>query len=116
MPNNPGITASYVKWGTPIDGAARDILAVAEADDDKAGGRVSRLSEAKDFLLEFLSVGAVEATIVQEAAKIYGIAEKTLQRARESLGIKPTKTGMKEGWVWNLPENINVEDGQEEGQ
>jgi len=32
-----------------------------------------------------------------------GISAKSVRRARETLGIKPEKSGFEGGWVWALP-------------
>ena len=78
------------------------MLAVAEAAEEEDGG--SALREAKDFLLDFLSGGPQSAKAVQTAARGAAHSPKTLRRAKDALGIKPTKTSMSGGWQWSLPE------------
>ena len=108
LAENPDITASYVEWGKTVEGEARDILAQAEDMDDSRNGVA--LTEAKDFLLELLKDGAVAASEMKKHAKDADIQEITLRRAREALRIKPRKIGMKSGWEWSLPANLNTED------
>ena len=102
VPDQEDLFASIVKWGESIAGTARDMLAVAEAAEEEDGG--SALREAKDFLLDFLSGGPQSAKAVQTAARGAAHSPKTLRRAKDALGIKPTKTSMSGGWQWSLPE------------
>ena len=64
-------------------------------------GRCS-LREAEKFLRELLANGPVEATEGEEAAEANGISERTLKRARANLGVKASKAGFKDGWIWTL--------------
>ena len=69
----------------------------------------SALSEAQDFLREILVDGPVLAKDAQEEARGAGIAERTLKRARSSLGVAAERQGEpgQQGggrWYWRLPE------------
>lgn len=55
------------------------------------------------FLRDLLAKGPVDAREAIKQAKQAGVGEKALRRAREQLGIKPTKQGFDGGWVWALP-------------
>jgi putative DNA primase/helicase len=68
------------------------------------GGEASRSAkdEATDFLADLLDAGPVSAKDVQSAAREAGIGVKSLRTAKDALGIKPEKSGMKGGWVWSL--------------
>ncbi|MDO8398911.1 MAG: AAA family ATPase [Bradyrhizobium sp.] len=68
------------------------------------GGESARSAkdEASDFLEDLLAVGPVPAKEVQSAAREAGISTKSLRTAKDALGIKPEKSGMKGGWVWSL--------------
>ncbi|MGB7097525.1 MAG: AAA family ATPase [Xanthobacteraceae bacterium] len=102
MPGHPDITASVAVWGDRIDGTAKEMLAVAEAPDgDEAA---SELQEAIDFLLDFLLDGPRLTKEVKKAGADCGQSWRTIRRAQQSLGIKPAKRGMTEGWEWSLPE------------
>jgi hypothetical protein len=69
----------------------------------------SALSEAQEFLREVLADGLVLAKDAQEEARGAGIAERTLKRARSSLGVvaqRKGELGQQGGgrWYWRLPE------------
>jgi hypothetical protein len=66
----------------------------------------SAVDEAADWLRETLTEGPRPATGIFELAAVEGIGKKTLRRAREQLGIKPIKLGMKDGWIWSLPPKV----------
>ena len=68
------------------------------------GGDAARSAkeEATEFLQDYLSSGPLSAKEVQRAAADAGISTKSLRTAREGLGVKPEKSGMKGGWVWSL--------------
>lgn len=103
MPERPDINASVAVWGDRIEGTAKEMLAVAEATDD-GNEATSQLQEATAFLIDLLADGPKLTTEVKKAAIDYGLAPRTLRRAQQSLGIKPSKRGMKDGWEWSLPE------------
>ena len=59
---------------------------------------------AKPFLLEILAGGPRLGTEIQEVAKANLISVRTLQRAKDELGIVVEKSGFADGWMWKLPE------------
>jgi putative DNA primase/helicase len=77
------------------------------------GGEAARSAkdEASDFLEDLLAVGPVPAKEVQAAAREAGISTKSLRTAKDALGIKPEKAGMKAGWVWSLRRCPNSDEG-----
>lgn len=92
--------AQRVEWGQILEGSARELMAIEQAD-DQANERES----AEEFLLELLANGSLSAKEVDEARRAHGQwSTSTLHRARTTLGIKTMKEGMKGGWVWRLPE------------
>ncbi len=100
---SPGLMASRILWGGPIDGSARDLLGVPDEPEER-----SALVEAKEWLEDYLlDKGTTASKEVIKAAKTHGISDKTLRRARESLGIRPRKAGGTFGgdnaWVWDPP-------------
>jgi putative DNA primase/helicase len=106
----PGLFASRVIWGNVIDGAARDILGNPDENNGEEG---EALKEARDWLREYLTHhGTKNAKEITAEAKGFGIADRTLRRARKSLNIKPSKIGMTGGWYWSLPAEES-EDGHE---
>ena len=69
----------------------------------------SALSEAQEFLREGLAVGPEPAADVRDEAESAGIAKRTLDRARQSLGVAAEREGEpgKRGggtWFWRLPD------------
>ncbi|MCL2307084.1 MAG: AAA family ATPase [Proteobacteria bacterium] len=111
-----GVEASRVLWGDAIEGTAREILATAEAAPEKEGGAIS---EATRFLTDMLSDGSKRQSDVLEFAEAEGIAERTIRRAKKSLGVVSKKSAYAGGWIWELPPpNMakmakNAEDGQQ---
>lgn len=99
---HPGIFASYVMWGNPIEGTAREILAEAEArpEGESDGGT---LGEARQFLSELLAQGALPATTIKAESIDAGFTWTTIRRAQKMLGIKPEKMSFAKGWIWSLP-------------
>ena len=63
-------------------------------------GQKSR--QAKEFLLNILSVGKTPQKKIEEEAKKHGIMMKTLRNVKRELNIKSKKEGKQ--WVWILPE------------
>jgi hypothetical protein len=108
LDDNPAMVTSHVVFGKAIDGTAREILATAESvsDEDK-----SALSEAVEFLRDFLSDGPREVTEVKKAASAAGVTDRTLRRAKDKIGVQNIKSAYKGPWVWRLPE-----DDEEVGQ
>lgn len=83
----------HIIWKGATDISADQALSVKS---DESG----KLSEAKQWLSKFLDCDT-PATEVFAAAEEAGISEKTLKRAKKSLGIESEKTP--DGWVWIAP-------------
>ena len=62
----------------------------------------SAKDEAMTFLRDILANGAQPAKAVLAAARDAGIAERTLHRAKKTLGIVSGKPSFDDGWVWIL--------------
>jgi len=109
IPDHPNIEASYVRWGEPVTGSARQLLATAEA-----GSKTSKLLIAEEFLNVELKDGAVLTNLIRDAADQAGHTWRTIERAKDNLGIISEK--IKGGWQWRLPRKtaINEKDRQEE--
>jgi putative DNA primase/helicase len=95
VPGHPRLTASQVRWGQPMTGAARDLLARAETalDDEER----SEIAEACDWLRDVLAMGAVEAREIQRQAKAQGFSVRTVQRARVMIGARSRREGFGRG-------------------
>lgn len=70
----------------------------------------NQLDKAKRFLETTLSKGAAPATELVELAKEQGISTKTLNRAKEALGVISVKQGGK--WLWQIPITVDYKVGQ----
>jgi len=101
LKTHPGIFASSVLWGEAVEGAARELLATADATgDDGEGGT---LADAKRFLSDLLADGPLPTKTIKADADGAGYSWATIRRAQKALGIEPAKEGMKAGWVWRMP-------------
>jgi len=95
---------------------ARRILAAIGDDDER-----SERQQAEDFLKEILANGRMPAKQVRHEANQAGVAERTLKRAKASLGVVSVHEGgqFKGGdqvWYWVLPEGGQPsQEGPEEG-
>jgi hypothetical protein len=105
MPGGDGITASIASFREGIEGTARDMLAVAEAEADDSSHN-SALADAKAFLLDLLLDGPLPAKQVQSAARDAAHSWRTIERAKDRLGVISRKDGETGKWVWaaNTPD------------
>ena len=112
VPGHPNIFAQRVDWGEPLEGSARELMAVEDAD---AGA--DAMAEAEAFLADLLRDGAMATREIKEAAKAHGHSWRTLNRAKNNMGVEATKSGFKAGWSWLLPPPPkNASEGPEECQ
>lgn len=68
--------------------------------------RLRRLEEAMAFLRQHLAAGPQPARTLLKAAYQVGIAERTLHRAKDLLGIRTTRAGgyaERGQWIWYPP-------------
>lgn len=93
----PGIQASYVTWGTPVQGSARELLSDPNEQD---GEDKSALDSAVDFLREVLKDGLTPCKTIQAEGKDAGISWASIRRAADSLLVIKTKGA--NGWYWKL--------------
>jgi putative DNA primase/helicase len=94
-----GLLASRILWREPMDGSARQLLAI---ENNARGGNESALSEAKQFLADLLVVPQ-PMTSVRAAAQDAGYAWATIRRAQRDLGVVSRKSGMSGSWIWSRP-------------
>jgi putative DNA primase/helicase len=101
LKTHPGIFSSSVLWGDAVDGAARDLLATAEATsiDDEGG----TMSDANRFLSDLLADGPMTAGAVFKNADGAGFSKRAIQRTANRIGVLRHKDGMRGGWLWKLP-------------
>ena len=62
--------------------------------------------EAATFLRTELADGPRLASEIKAEARKLGLSDMALFRARQTLGVKASKTGFKGGWEWALPEDF----------
>lgn len=99
----PGdIETSRVAWESDAVSIRADDAMASSGDSEER----SALQEAKDFLTELLFDSPMAAKKVFAQAKEAGIADRTVRRAKDALGIKPTKMRFDGGWEWALPTKV----------
>ncbi len=87
-----------IEWRGECDYTADDLLTSPKQN-------AARLAEAMMFLTEALSEGPVEQRIIKQQAVVGGMAYRTVERAKEVLGV----VSEREGWgpgsrcLWQLP-------------
>jgi AAA domain-containing protein len=95
---NNGILASHVMWDSaPVTTTADEAIAATNHEGPTA------MNEAREFLREELAHGPQSAHDIKKVASSAGISLATLRRAKGRLGVKSSKPGISEGWVWELP-------------
>lgn len=101
--------ASYVAWGSALEGAARDLLG------DQLGNQSEGASEAvTDWLREVLGAGPRDVADLRREAQILGHRWRTVERVKNSLGIRSRKDATEGGWRWSMPTE-DRQDRQPEG-
>jgi AAA domain/DnaB-like helicase N terminal domain len=107
--SNIGQLGSSLGYTIEADGTFRwtgetQLTASAILSPEMNGEETGALAEAKSFLLSALADGARPAIDIQTEAQREGIRERTLKRAKKSLGIVSRKSSMSGSWEWLLPE------------
>lgn len=97
----PGIQASYVTWGTSVQGSARELLSDPNEQD---GGEKNAIESATDFLREVLKDGITPCKTIQAEGKDAGISWASIRRAADSLEVIKTKGA--NGWYWKLAQGF----------
>lgn len=80
----------------PVNVRADEALAAPSKKDD-AG------NEAAHFLRDLLTPGSMAAKEIFREADSAGYSRDAMKRAKRQIGAKALKTGMKDGWRWQLP-------------
>jgi putative DNA primase/helicase len=95
------ITDGSVDWETsPVSMTADEQFAAERLVPD--GEPRSALDDAIAWLEQALSLGEMAATEIQRKAKQDGIAERTLRRAADKLGVTKTRLGYQQPVRWSL--------------
>jgi hypothetical protein len=69
------------------------------------GNHLKQKELAKDLLIRLLRDGAQSANLIYQVAERAKISGRTIERAKEELGILSVKSS--EGWSWTLPDNFS---------
>jgi len=95
-----GLETSRIVWeDAPVNMSADEAMNARPAQ-----YLTTAVDEAKLFLLEILGNGPLAFSEIEEAAKLEGISEKTLRRAKEVASIESRKDSFGGGWVWAISE------------
>lgn len=104
--------AARVAWEGTTGHRAADLLVTRDDDGEGAGPR----DEAVAFLEDLLGAGPVAAKVARTEAKEAGIAARTLDRAKKTLGVESVKLGApgESGrWVWTLADRRTPPEAEE---
>lgn len=96
-----GLETSRIVWeDAPVNMTADEAMSARPAQ-----YLTTAVDEAKLFLLDILTNGPLAFSEIEEAAKLEGISEKTLRRAKELAGIESRKDSFGGGWIWAISED-----------
>jgi RecA-family ATPase len=87
-----------IEWRGECEYTGKDLLAATGKDQTKR-------DQAREFLVEALASGPVEQAIIQQRAAEMAIAYRTIERAKQLLGIVSRREGFGPGSIvyWELP-------------
>lgn len=89
---------SKIAWGVPLYGFADELLNQIES-------KRQPKDEAAEWLMAMLHSGPMPSKELQDRADADGIAWRTVERAKQALGIAAFRTGKGGPWSWRLPPN-----------
>ena len=109
LPGYPGLFASRVLWGQPLEGTAKELLASAEAIEE---GEHSEIEDAGEWLKAALTHGPMDARDLFRIGEAQGYKQRTLQRARERIGAQTRREGFGKGSkvVWYVGDKTTIDD------
>ncbi len=93
----PGIRTARVLWRGPVQGDARELLALAEAGADESDEGAA-LAEAKQFLTDLLADGPVSTEQIKADAANAGVSWSNFAASEKSVGYHGVQVGH-EGWM-----------------
>jgi putative DNA primase/helicase len=97
VPGSPGVLASRVVWGAPVEGSARELLSEVDADDEGMEGR-----DAAEWLRDLLADGPIEVKAIRKQGDDSGFSWRTLQRAMRRAGVVSKRGGFGLPATWSL--------------
>jgi putative DNA primase/helicase len=87
-----------------VDMSADDALAADNAAQGKRPGPEPKArNKAAEWLQDFLRDGPMRAGQIKDDVKEAGYAWRTVERAKDDLGIKPYREQFGGAWMWKLP-------------
>lgn len=98
------IETSLVRWGTPLEGSARELLGNYEPIAD------SPINDAAEWLRSMLGGAEVPVKTLKREASAAGLGWRTVERAKAELGVIAEPVGKSDGsrgvdyWCWRLTE------------
>lgn len=107
------IETTWIVWGEPLQGTAKEILARAESVDDGENG-VSAVDEACRFLTVELEDGPVAVKELERRANDAGISKSSLKRGCARIGATKRKIGFGEGARWTVMLRKKTPEGDQE--
>jgi len=88
----------------PVAMSADDALAVENGNaKKKPGPEPSARNQATEWLRDLLDSGSMQTSSLKDEAKEAGYSWRTVQRAKDDLGIKPYRDQFGGVWMWKLP-------------
>ena len=96
---SPDSLRASIKWLGTSQLQANDLVQPYQAE---ASGARSAMEDAEGFLVQLLGDGPVDAEEVRVCAKAAGLAWRTVERAKASLGAKSVRSAPKAPWRWVL--------------
>jgi hypothetical protein len=95
----------------PVTMTADDALATENSSEAKRPGpKPAARNKAAEWLQNVLKTGPMEAGKIKEEAKEAGYAWRTVQRAKDDLGITPDRHQFGGAWIWRLPTDAARQD------
>jgi len=96
----------------PVAMTADDALITENGNPEKKPGpKPEARNKTRDWLRDLLRTGPMEAGKVKVEATEAGYAWRTVQRAKDELGVKPDRHQFGGAWIWKLPPEAKGEDG-----
>lgn len=90
------IVASRVEWRDALDGSARDLIS------DESDARPGVTASAEEWLRDLLGSGPQTVNLIRSNADTSGYRWRTVERAKQSLGIRSVKDASDGGWRWSM--------------
>jgi putative DNA primase/helicase len=96
----PGIQASYIAWGQPVEGSAQELFTDREGLFDIQLLKSAK-GKAEEFLIDLLRTGPAPVKYIESQADAAGLAWRTVRRASDELRVQKSK--LQDGFYWSIP-------------